>query len=89
MKDRENKEKKQLGIYEDPDGDISSGRVMKLQAFWTALVLTAAGLIAIIVLGVTGNESTAAEVTKYLQVSVAMYLGVATGAEIVQKVTGK
>lgn len=88
MKDGE-RENKQLGIYEDPVGDVSSGRIMKLQAFWTALVLTAAGLIAIIVLGVTGNESTAAEVTKYLQVSIAMYLGVATGAEIVQKVTGK
>lgn len=85
----EDKENKQLDKYADPVGDVSSGRVMKLQAFWTALGLTAAGLIAIIVLGVTGNEATAAEVTKYLQVSVAMYLGVATGAEIVQKITGK
>ena len=85
----EDKENKQLGIYADPIGDVSSGRVMKLQAFWTALGLTVTGLIAIIVLGVTGNEATAAEVTKYLQVSVAMYLGVATGAEIVQKITGK
>lgn len=85
----EDKENKQLGIYADPVGDVSSGRVMKLQAFWTALGLTAVGLIAVIVLGVTGNEATAAEVNKYLQVSVAMYLGVATGAEIVQKITGK
>lgn len=85
----EDKENKQLGIYADPVGDVSSGRVMKLQAFWTAIGLTAAGLIAVIVLGITGNEATAAEVNKYLQVSVALYLGVATGAEIVQKVTGK
>lgn len=84
-----NNSKQPLGMLADPAGDISSGRVMKMQAFWIAMSLSVVGLIAIITLGCLGKADVAKEATSYLITVVGMYLGVATGAELVQKLTGK
>lgn len=86
----DNQERKQpLGIYHDPAGDLSSGRMMKLQAFWTAIVLTVTGLGIVTVLSVMNLTEAAAEVGGYLEITIGAYLAVATGAEIVQKTTGR
>lgn len=82
-------ENKPLGMLVDSAGDVSSGRVMKMQAFWTALGLSVVGLIAVIVLAIMGKPEAAKPVTDYLTVAVGMYLAVAVGAEVTQKVTGK
>lgn len=80
---------KALKMLEDPVGDISSGRVMKMQAFWTALALAGAGFIAVIVLGVVGKPDAASQVSNYVMLAVGSFLAVAVGAEVTQKVTGK
>jgi hypothetical protein len=82
-------EHKPLGIMADPSGDISSGRVMKMQAFWTAIALTVVGFATSIVLGLLGKSDIAAQLQDYILISAGMYLAVATGAEVMQKATGK
>lgn len=73
----------------DADGDISSGRVVKVYAFFTAVGITVLGLAAIIVLIWADKAAMAKELTTYVMGSAGMFLTVATGTEIVQKITGK
>ena len=83
----ENKEP--IGMLGDPSGDISSGRVMKMQAFWTALGLAGTGVVALIVLTLIGKADMAGSLKEYILTAVGMFLGVAVSAEVTQKVTGK
>jgi hypothetical protein len=61
------------GFLSDPDGDKSSGRLMKLCSFFIATGLALYG------------AATKGDTSQYVYI----FLGVAMSAELVQKVTGK
>lgn len=60
-------------FIQDGDGDLSSGRLVKIVSFIVAIILAGYGLY-------TGNDA-----TWY----VSTFLAVALGSEIAQKATGK
>jgi hypothetical protein len=63
-----------MGYLDGPSGEKSSGRLIKVASFLVAVGLAIAGIL----------QSGAADVA-----TVALFLGVALGAEVAQKVTGK
>lgn len=77
--------KERYGYFQDANGDLSSGRAMKLVSFAFAMVLTTLGGTAIFF----ASEALAPELNSYLIAVIALFLGVATSAELVQKITGK
>lgn len=77
------KEKSTLGFLQDPEGDFSSGRLIKVLSF---IMAGATGLGGGIALMISAPNSTLAS---YCLKLAAMFLGVASGTEVVQKVLGK
>jgi len=71
-------------FLEDADGDLSSGRLMKLTSFFIAIFFAALGGLLLFF----AKEALAPELNSYLIAIVGMFLGVATSAEIVQKIKG-
>jgi len=77
-------ERKIRGFLEDGDGDKSSGRLVKIFSFFMAIVFAIAGVF---LLCTARDSGMVAEMSKYIISIVAMFLGVATSAEFIQKVT--
>ncbi len=77
-------ERKIRGFFEDNEGDKSSGRLIKIFSFFMAIVFAIAGVF---LLYAARDSGIAAEMGKYMVSIVAMFLGVATSAEFIQKVT--
>lgn len=75
------------GLFLDPEGDVSSGRVVKVYAFVTAVLVTIVGLAIVTYLALHGLP--AGELISYVATVDGMFLGVAAGTEVVQKLTGK
>ena len=72
------------GFLEDSSGDLSSGRLMKLTSFFFAIFFAAVGAAIIFF----AAEYAPAEIGNYFLGVIGMFLGVATSAEIVQKLKG-
>lgn len=75
---------KQLGFLYDPNGDLSSGRLIKILSFVMSAVMAIGGVIAIAFVPVSGPT-----LSGYCSTIAAMFLATATGTELIQKVTGK
>lgn len=75
--------KTKVNFLQDADGDLSSGRLMKLVAFFFAIFLGIAGAVLL----VFAPGSAAADISKYMIATMGLFLGVATASEVVQKVT--
>ena len=73
-KENNGAEKKKLGFFVDDNGDLSSGRLIKIGSFVISVIISFLGIILKseyqLILGLVG-----------------IFMGVATSAEIVQKVT--
>ncbi len=74
---------KKRGFLQDDLGDNSSGRLMKISAFFIAALVAVIGVFLIAFV-----EGTASELRGYLVSIIGMFLGVATSAEIVQRIKG-
>lgn len=82
-------EKKPAGFLADGNGDLSSGRLIKVYSFFTAAGVAIVGTIVMGVLTYLGKGSEAGQLSTYLLGVVGMLLGVAAGTEITQKLTGR
>jgi len=77
-------QKTPLGFFTDPDGDFSSGRLIKVFSFISAVVI---GIGTVVALSIIKDAASAQQMADYSSKLVAMFLGTATGAELVQKIT--
>lgn len=71
------------GFFQDAEGNFSSGRFIKVLSALMAFVTAIAGTITLIA------SPTNAAISDYCFKMTGLFLATATGAEIVQKVTGK
>jgi len=81
---------KPLGFFRDPSGDLSSGRLVKIGSFFAAIVIGLAGLGVLSYAAIYPAATVNAALTplsSYCLGIAGMFLGVAGGSEIVQKVT--
>lgn len=69
------------GFLEDAEGNKSSGRLIKVASFFVAIFFAITGSV----LMFFSKEAAAVELGKYMLSVVAMFLGVATSAEVIQK----
>lgn len=76
---------KPIGFLRDSLGDRSSGRLVKVSAFFFAVAIALMGLMLIVM---SKDATIANEIRSYVVALVGMFLGVATSAEIVQKIKG-
>ena len=80
-------EKKTAGYLEDGDGNKSSGRLVKLLAFWTSAIIALSSLT----FGIIGLFQGKLDGTSFVALAIGLvtsFLAVAVGSEIVQKTTG-
>lgn len=73
------------GLFADPNGDTSSGRVMKIISF---IIAGALAFIGVWIL-VKADTQNAVALGDYIFKAIVAFLAVATSAEVVQKVTGR
>jgi hypothetical protein len=73
------------GFLQDAQGDLSSGRLVKVSSFFAAIAFAVIGLAMIYV---SKDSAIAGEISKYALATSGMFLGVATSAELVQKIKG-
>ena len=73
-----------LGFFKDAAGDNSSGRLVKILSFVMACIVSIAGGIAI---SLIEDRTTIVQLSDYCIKMSGMFLGVAGGAELVQKLT--
>ena len=78
----ENKEIKK-GLFYDDKGNFSSGRVVKVQSVILAGISFLTGIVVLI------KDPTNVAIGDYCFKMTGLFLATATGAEIVQKVTGR
>jgi len=76
-------DEKKIGLFQNNKGELSSGRVVKLIAGASAFVLAFIGLY------VVSNDASNELVADYCFKMAGLFLGVATSAELVQKITGR
>lgn len=76
------------GYTTDPDGDLSSGRLAKLVAIWTSVGVAVSGF-ATSAVALFNGKMDGSTFTGFVIALVGLFLGVALGNEITQKVTGK
>jgi hypothetical protein len=77
-------QKQPLGFFTDPQGDFSSGRLIKIFSFVVAVVI---GVGVVFAMSFVKDAAVAEQMSDYSLKLVAMFLGTATGAELVQKIT--
>lgn len=74
---------KKIGLLQNKDGELSSGRLIKIISAVTAVAFGAVGMVII-----AKNPSNII-LADYCLKQTAIFLGVATGTELVQKITGR
>jgi hypothetical protein len=82
------KKKKRRSFLQDSEGDLSSGRLMKLGAFLIAILLAVGGAAAIGIISYFNVDADVATLGIYLGAVVTAFLGVAAAAEHDQKKFG-
>ena len=76
---------KPKGIFSDPQGDFSSGRVVKIGSFFMAVLL--AIVLCVIILITSKDKPADPAVINAISISIGVFLGIAGANEIVQKIT--
>ncbi len=72
-------------LFQDKDGNFSSGRVIKIVSGVAALVIAVAGVAILTFL----PPADSATLSDYCFKMAGLFLATATGSEIVQKITGR
>ena len=70
-------------FFQDAEGNFSSGRVIKLMSAFSAFIVAGTGLAFVI------KDPTNAVLSDYCFKMAGLFLATATGAELVQKITGR
>ena len=78
---------KPLGMFRDPQGDFSSGRFIKVFSFFVAVLL--AGFLCIVLWKTSKTIPADPNLVNAVSWVIGAFLGVATGSELVQKITGR
>ena len=79
--------KNKLGFFTDPQGDKSSGRLVKVSSFFVACVL--AGFLIYSLLSFSKDKQADPNVLNSINIAIGGFLTVAVGSEGIQKLTGK
>jgi hypothetical protein len=74
---------KKLGMFDDPKGDFSSGRFIKVGSYFIAVIL--AGLLAVCLFTHSKDNPADPSIVSAISISIGVFMGCATGAEIAQK----
>jgi hypothetical protein len=76
---------KSLGFFRDPQGDFSSGRLIKVGAFFAAILL--AGFLCVKLFTTTKDNPADLNIVNAISWTIGSFLVVATGSEALQKLT--
>lgn len=76
----DHEDNQKVGFLQGPQGEFSSGRLMKLLSFTIAVLFAVAGFIEL-------RLNPDPTLSNFMLVVVGLFLGVATGSELVSKIT--
>jgi uncharacterized membrane protein YfcA len=79
-------QEKPKGMFQDPQGDFSSGRFIKITSLFMAAILS--GILAYgFIFEFTKEKPSDPSIVSSIAWTIGAFLGVAAGAELVQKIT--